>query len=144
MKAKIFYAIALMSAFMLLPVASAITVEVSNGEVSDIGKNELTTDFGMVTGEMTFNLGEFSWTPSEIWLIPENMDPDVFDKGLTQDKVLEMPDNVTSSPCRTAVYNNKTVGYGFKIYNTGTTTQIFSDGKFCGLAYNGTYFVFAK
>ena len=144
MRTKIFYGFALLSALMLMPAASAISVNVSNGEVSDIGVNELTTEFGMVKGEIRFSLGEFSWVPSEIWLVPENVDPEIFNKGLTQDSVIQMPENVTSSTCRTAVYYNKTSGYGFKVYNTGTTTQIFKDGKFCGLAYNGTYFMFAR
>jgi hypothetical protein len=144
MRAKIFYAITAMFGLLLLPVASAITVSVSNGGESNIGVNEVLTDFGMVTGEVRFKLGNFSWVPSEIWLLPNKTDPDVFSKGLTQNSVVEIPKNVTSSTCRTAVYYNNQTGYGFKIYNTGTTTQIFQNGTFCGLAYNGTYFVMAK
>ena len=72
------------------------------------------------------------------------MDPEIFSKGLTQETILEIPENLTFSTCRTAVYFNQTLGkYGFKIYNTGTTTQILPNGTFCGLAYDGTYWVIA-
>ncbi len=145
MRARIIPAV--VSTFLLIfaPAAYAITVEVSNGSASTIGNNVLPTSFGMVSGQIVFRLGNFSWVPGEVWLVPENIDPGVFSKGLTQQTVLELPKNITSSTCRTAVYYNQSSDrYGFKIYNTGTTTQIFSDGAFCGLAYNGTYFVFAK
>jgi hypothetical protein len=129
---------------VMLPAASAMTVEVSNGNSTSIGSSELLTDFGMVSGKIVFKLGNLSWVPSEIWLVPQNTEPDIFSKGLSQQTVIEIPSNVTSSTCRTAVYYNASSGHGFKIYNTGTTTQIFPNGTFCGLAYNGTYFVFAK
>lgn len=144
MKLKMFYTLALLLALTLLPAASAMTVEISNGSSSSIGSNEVLTDFGMVTGDIIFKLGNLSWVPVEVWLLPINIEPDIFTRGLTQDSVIEIPENVTSSTCRTALYYNKTSGYGFKVYNTGTTVQIFPNGTFCGLAYNGTYFVFAK
>lgn len=144
MWAKTFYVIAAAFGLMMLPAASAITVSVSDGGEANIGSNEVLTDFGMVTGDVRFKLGNFSWVPSEIWLLPEEVDPGEFSKGLTQDSVIEIPKNVTLSTCRTAVYYNNQTGYGFKVYNTGTTTQIFQNGTFCGLAYNGTYFVMAK
>ncbi len=144
MRAQVVSAILLVSVLISVPAASGITVEISNGNSTNIGTNEMLTNFGMVSGNIVFKLGNFSWTPTEIWLIPENIEPGVFSKGLTQQTTIEIPENVTSSTCRTAVYHNKSSGYGFKIYNTGTTTQIFSNGTFCGLAYNGTYFVFAK
>ncbi len=144
MRAKIIPAIVSTFFLLFVPTAFAITVEVSNGSATSIGNNELLTNFGMVSGQINFRLGNFSWVPSEIWLIPQDIDPDIFSKGLSQRAVLEIPRNITSSTCRTAVYYNQSSGYGFKIYNTGTTAQIFSDGTFCGLAYNGTYFVLAK
>lgn len=135
----------LVAAIILMPpFASSAMMSVSNGEVSDIGSNVLLTSFGMITGSLNFAIGNFTWVPTEIWLLPQEMDPDVFSKGLTQDSVLEIPENVTFSTCRTAVYRNVSVGFGFKIYNTGTTRQISQDGTFCGLAYNGTYFLYAK
>jgi hypothetical protein len=127
--------------FFLLPYAYAVTV--IGGSSSDVGTMSIPTEFGMVTGRVTFFLGNLTWVPSEIWLIGQNVDPSVFSKGLVQQTTIEIP-NVTQSTCRTAIYYNQTSGYGFKIYNTGTTTQIFPNGTFCGLAYNGTYFVFAK
>lgn len=119
-------------------------VDVREGESVDIGSNVVQTSFGMVTGSILFTIGNFSWVPGEIWLLPEDVDPSVFSKGLTQQATIELPQNVTSSTCRTAVYRNQTSGYGFKVYNTGTTVQISPDGAFCGLAYDGTYFVFAR
>ncbi len=127
-----------------LPLAYALTTTVSEGAISDTGNNLLNTNFGMVLGSIMFRLGNFQWQPNEIWLIPSQIDPDAFSKGLTQRTVLEVPQNQTFSTCRTAVYYNETVGYGFKIYNTGTTTQVLTNGTFCGLAYNGTYYVYAK
>ncbi len=128
----------------VIPVASAISVDVQNGNSTDMGANEIKTGFGMVTGSIKFRIGNVSWTPSEIWMLPADMDPEIFSKGLSQREVIEIPSNVTFSTCRTAVYHNSTVGYGFKVYNTGTTVQIMQNGTFCGLAYNGTYQVFAK
>lgn len=119
-------------------------VDVREGESVDIGSSVVQTSFGMVTGSILFTIGNFSWVPGEIWLLPEDVDPSVFSKGLTQQATIELPQNVTSSTCRTAVYRNQTSGYGFKVYNTGTTVQISPDGAFCGLAYDGTYFVFAR
>jgi len=144
MRVKVVSAAAVVLFTFLVPIASAITVQISNGNSTDMGSNEVLTEFGMVTGSVVFKVGNLSWVPSEIWLVPEDTDPDVFSKGLTQRTTLEIPANVTSSTCRTAVYYNQTSGYGFKVYNTGTTTQIFQNGTFCGLAYNGTYSVFAK
>ena len=134
------------SIFLLifLAPASAIVASVPEGGSVDIGYRTLQTGFGMVTGGIVFTIGNFSWVPSEIWLLQSDVDPYIFSKGLSQQDTIEIPQNVTSSTCRTAVYYNQTSGYGFKIYNTGTTTQIFQNGTFCGLAYNGTYFVFAK
>jgi len=144
MKIKISAAIGIILALLLAPSAHAITADVSSGGETDMGSMNVLTEFGMVTGSVTFILGNFSWVPDEIWLIPEDTEPDIFSKGLTQDSIIEIPENVTSSTCRTAVYYNNASGYGFKIYNTASTAQILGNGTFCGLAYNGTYFMFAK
>lgn len=138
---------ALVFSFFLLAFlapASATMVEVLDGGSVDIGSSVVQTSFGMVTGSILFTIGNLTWVPGEIWLLPADVDPSIFSKGLTQQTTIELPQNVTSSTCRTAVYRNQTLGYGFKFYNTGTTVQIFPDGTFCGLAYNGTYFVFAR
>jgi hypothetical protein len=119
-------------------------VDVRDGGAVDIGSRVMQASFGMVTGNIVFTIGNLSWVPGEIWLLPGDMDPSIFSKGLTQQSIIELPQNVTSSTCRTAVYYNQTSGYGFKVYNTGTTVQISQNGTFCGLAYNGTYFVFAR
>jgi hypothetical protein len=142
---KKFFALAFVAfSFVFAPFAQAIQSSVSNGEISDISYNEVLTEFGMVTGAIKFKLGNLHWTPQEIWLMPSEIDPDVFKSGLTQLDTIEVPENATFSTCRTAVYLNSSIGYGFKIYNTGSTTQILQNGTFCGLAYNGTYFVYAR
>ncbi len=124
--------------------ALAITTTIQQGQITDIGINQFLTDFGMIKGSITFSLGDLKWVPEAIWLLPSEIDPDVFSKNLTIKSYLEIPKNVTFSTCRTAIYFNQSVGYGFKIYNTETTTQILPNGTFCGLAYNGTYFIYAK
>ncbi len=131
--------------FLLLPIASALTTVINEGEIANLGNQEILTNFGMITGTINFKLGNYKWPPKEIWLLPEQTNPEIFSKGLTQETILEIPENITFSTCRTAVYFNQTLGkYGFKIYNTGTTTQILPNGTFCGLAYGGTYWVIAK
>ncbi|GEM_PF-1268910 len=136
---------ALITLLFLIPLASALTVSVNKGEIVKLEDEEILTDFGMVIGSINFKIGNYKWPPKEIWLLPEQIDPSQFSKGLTQKEVLEIPENLTFSTCRTAVYFNETMqAYGFKIYNTGTTKQIFENGTFCGLAYSGTYWVIAK
>ncbi|MEM7819159.1 MAG: hypothetical protein QW403_03405 [Candidatus Aenigmatarchaeota archaeon] len=128
-----------------IPVACALTVNINQGEIITINEQEILTNFGMIIGTINFKIGNYKWPPSEIWLLPEEINPSEFSKGLTQKEILEIPKNLTFSTCRTAVYFNETLGkYGFKIYNTGTTQQILENGTFCGLAYNGTYWVIAK
>ena len=133
---------------LILPAAYAISLQASEinvqeGVIADIGIQEISTNFGMVTGTINFKLANYSWHPEEIWLLPEKIDPDEFSKGLTIQTTLELPENISWSTCRTAVYYNSSIGYGFKIYNTGATTQILENGTFCGLAFNGTYYVYA-
>ncbi len=133
-----------LSLVLLAPAVFALSASITNGFVTDIGVNQMLTNFGMITGTTNFQLGNFSWPATEIWLLPTQIDPDVFNKGVTQLTTIEIPVNMTWSTCRTAIYNNETVGYGFKIYNTGSTKQILDNGTFCGLAYSGTYFIYAK
>jgi len=126
----------------LIPLAKALTVNVIQGEITHLEAQNISTDFGMIVGRINFKLGNFIWPPKEIWLLPEGVDPKDFSK---QNTTLEIPENITFSTCRTAVYYNQTLNaFGFKIYNTASATQIFPDGNFCGLAYNGTYTIIAK
>src|SRR5437879_1857767 len=97
---------------VLTPAVLSLATTLSNGTVTDFGANQLQTNFGMLTGSVQFKLGNFLWSPKEIWLLPSEIDPDIFAKGLSQQDVVEIPENVTWSTCRTAVYLNKTVGYG--------------------------------
>jgi hypothetical protein len=135
---------AILTLFALTPLAKSLTTSIAEGEITDIAVKQILTGFGMVTGTINFKLGNFSWQPEEIWLLPTDTSPDDFKSNVSMGETLEIPENTTWSTCRTAVYHNRTVGDGFKIYNTGTSTQIQPDGKFCGLAYNGTYYILAK
>lgn len=135
---------------LILPLAIATTlqasqVSVQEGNITNVGVKEVLTNFGMVIGTINFRIGSYSWPPEEIWLISEKVDPDLFSKGLKQNGTLEIPENLTFSTCRTAIYINTTSGIvGFKTYNTATKKQILENGTFCGLAYPGTYYVFAS
>lgn len=129
---------------LLIPLASATTVTLQNGQQTSIGLLEIPTNFGMIVGTIKFRLGNYQWTPKEIVLLPANITPEEFLGNASLEQTLEIPENITFSSCRTAVYYNEQYGYGFKIYNTRSTTQILPNGTFCGLAYEGTYFLFAK
>ncbi len=137
--------IALIVLLLSIPIVSALTVNIKEGEIISMNEQEILTNFGMLIGTINFRIGNYKWPPSEIWLLPEKINPSEFSKGLTQKEILEIPKNLTFSTCRTAVYFNETLGkYGFKIYNTPTTQQILENGTFCGLAYNGSYWVIAR
>jgi hypothetical protein len=126
----------------LVPLAAALTTDIIQDEITYLEAQNISTSFGMIIGTINFKLGHFSWPPKEIWLLSKEVDPSVFSK---QNRTLEIPENITFSTCRTAVYYNQTLDViGFKIYNTETKTQILQNGTFCGLAYNGTYTIVAK
>lgn len=134
MKKQIF---ALVTSFLLVPVAYSLTTTIIEGTVTDLGINEILTFFGMVKGTITFKLGSYTWPASEIWFLPEGTSPKQFKSSSTY---LEIPENITSSTCKTSVYYNETYGYAFKVLSS----QVMPDGSFCGLAYNGTYEILAK
>jgi hypothetical protein len=139
MKRIVFGVLALLA---LVHIASALTTEVMQGEIKTLEAQNISTDFGMIIGTINFKLGHFLWPPKEIWLLSANVDPSVFSR---QNTTLEIPENITFSTCRTAVYYNQTLNaIGFKIYNTASTTQILPNGTFCGLAYSGNYTIVAK
>lgn len=121
----------------LAQAANALTTTVKEGEVQEIGYREVLTSFGMVRGTITFKLGNYSWAPEEIWLLPENTTKEQFKATSTY---LEIPSNITFSTCKTSVYYNESLGYAFKILPSG----ILPNGTFCGLAYGGTYDVLAR
>ena len=126
------------------PLVKSLTTAIAEGEITDMAVKQILTGFGMLTGTINFKLGNFSWQPEEIWLLPTDTNPDDFKSNVSIGETLEIPENITWSTCRTAAYHNRTVGDGFKIYNTGTSIQIQPNGTFCGLAYNGTYYILAK
>ncbi len=122
---------------LLIPVAFSLKASIKEGEIAEIGNNELLVSFGMVKGSISFRLGEYKWPASEIWLVPEGSLPSYYKSTGTY---LELPENITFSTCKTSVYYNESLGYAFKILGS----QIAENGSFCGLAYNGSYDVIAK
>jgi hypothetical protein len=123
--------------FTSIQIVYALSVNLTQGQITDIGIQEILTDFGMLVGTIKFRLGELSWPPEEIWLLPENTLPSQFKANSTY---LEIPTNLIFSTCKTSVYYNQSLGYAFKILSS----QILPNGTFCGLAYNGTYVILAK
>jgi len=123
----------------LLPVVFAIApVQIEDSQIQDIGYQEIFPGFGMIRGSIVFKLGEYSWAPKEIWLLPEGTNREDFKATSTY---LELPENLTFSTCKTSVYYNETTGkYAFKILSSA----ILPNGTFCGLAYGGTYNIYAK
>lgn len=122
---------------LLVPLVCALTTTVTNGNINELQAQQLLTDYGMLKGTITFKLGNYTWPSSEIWLVPDGSLPNQFKSTSTY---LELPENVTSSTCKTSVYYNETTGYAFKVLST----QILPNGTFCALAYNGTYNLVAK
>lgn len=133
MKEKIFFVFVL-SAF-LIPVAYSLSITITEGAISEIGSNEFVVPFGMIVGSITFRLGNYTWPATEIWLVPQGTLPGYFKAN---NSYLELPENLTSSKCKTSIYYNSTYGFAFKILQTGV------DGSFCGLAYGGIYDIIAK
>jgi len=120
----------------LTPLAYALTATITEGRITDLGANQFLTNFGMLTGAITFKLGEYSWQVDEVWLVPANTLPEQFKSNSTY---LEIPANVTFSTCKTSVYFNSTYGFAFK-----SLSAVLPNGTFCMLAYNGTYDIVAR
>lgn len=114
----------------------ALTATITEGKITDLGANQFLTNFGMVTGAITFKLEDYNWQAEEIWLVPANTLPAQFKSNNTY---LEIPANITFSTCKTSIYYNSTYGFAFK-----SLADILPNGTFCILAYNGTYDVVAK
>ena len=117
--------------------AYGISIKIENGKILEIGSLEIPTQYGMIKGSIKFKLGNLSWKPKEIWLVPENSNPKNF-KSLSE--YLELPESVFSKTCKTSIYYNESLGYAFKILES----QIEENGSFCGLAYPGTYEILVK
>ncbi|MEM7826106.1 MAG: hypothetical protein QW451_00540 [Candidatus Aenigmatarchaeota archaeon] len=116
--------------------AQAISVNIREGEISQLEPQEIFVNFGMLTGAITFRLGNYTWPAKEIWLVPIGTNPSQFKSNSTY---LEIPDNITYTTCKTSVYYNSTYGFAFK-----SLAEILPNGSFCILAYNGTYDLIAK
>lgn len=121
----------------LFPPINALNINITRGEVVNLGTKEILTEFGMIIGTIKFKLGTYYWSPKEIWLVPDGTLPNQFKSNSTY---LEIPKNLTFSSCKTSVYYNQTLGYAFKILSS----QILENGTFCGLAYSGSYIILAK
>jgi len=126
----------LMAAIMLVPLAYAFNTVITEGTITSLGLNQFLANFGMLTGAITFKLGNYTWPTNEVWLVPANTLPEQFKSNSTY---LEIPTNVTFSTCKTSVYYNSTYGFAFK-----SLTEILPNGTFCILAFNGTYDIVAR
>jgi hypothetical protein len=134
MKKKILFAI--VAATLALPLAYALSANVIEGTISQLEPQQFLVNFGMLTGAITFKLGDYTWPAKEIWLVPVGKDPSQFKSNSTY---LELPANLTYTTCKTSVYYNSSYGFAFK-----SLAEILPNGTFCILAYNGTYDVVAK
>jgi len=126
----------LIAATSLVPLAYALTATITDGTITDIGANQFLTNFGMLTGAITFKLGNQVWPTDEVWLVPANSVPEQFK---STGAYLEIPVNVTYTTCKTSVYSNSTYGFAFK-----SLADFLPNGTFCILAYNGTYDIMAR
>jgi hypothetical protein len=126
----------LIATVLLVPLTYALSTTISEGTITDLGLNQFLTNFGMLTGAITFKLGNYTWPVNEIWLVPTNTMPDQFKSNSTY---LEIPANITFSTCKTSIYYNSTYGFAFK-----SLAAVLPNGTFCILAYNGTYDIIAK
>ncbi|MBI5061803.1 MAG: hypothetical protein HZB67_05840 [Candidatus Aenigmarchaeota archaeon] len=113
------------------------TADVSNGAVQ--GFSIESAPYGAVTGTIRFRLGNWTWYPEEVWLVPEG---EVDDYRYTN-KYYQIASSVGNDPilnatnrCRTSVYN-LTDKKGFK-------SSIGAGGTFCVLADQGRYKIYAK
>ena len=134
MKKKILFAI--VAATLALPLAYALSADVIEGTISQLEPQQLQVNFGMLTGAISFKLGDYTWPANEIWLVPVGKNPSQFKSNSTY---LELPANLTYTTCKTSVYYNSSYGFAFK-----SLAEILPNGTFCILAYNGTYDIVAK
>jgi len=134
MKKKILFAI--VAATLALPLAYALSADVIEGTISQLEPQQLQVNFGMLTGAISFKLGDYTWPANEIWLVPVGKDPSQFKSNSTY---LELPANLTYTTCKTSVYYNSSYGFAFK-----SLAEILPNGTFCILAYNGTYDIVAN
>ncbi|MEM5869580.1 MAG: hypothetical protein QXR09_00195 [Candidatus Aenigmatarchaeota archaeon] len=121
---------------LLVSSVQALSVNITEGMISSLEPKEFLVNFGMLTGAITFRLGNYTWPANEVWLVPVGTNPNQFKSNNTY---LEIPENITYTTCKTSVYFNSTYGFAFK-----SLAKILPDGTFCILAYNGTYDVVAK
>lgn len=120
----------------LVPLAYALSTTITEGTIVDLGVKQSLSNFGMLTGAITFKLGNYTWPANEVWLVPSNTLPEQFKSNSTY---LELPANVTFSTCKTSIYFNSTYGFAFK-----GLADVLPNGTFCILAYNGTYDIVAR
>jgi hypothetical protein len=113
------------------------SVDVSQGNLASFDVQS--APYGAVAGTVKFRLGNWTWYPQEIWLVPEGV-PDDY-KAMSRyyqisSSVSDPILNKTNS-CKTSLYN-LTEKRAYK------ALQIGSDGTFCILADSGRYKIYAK
>ncbi len=120
--------------FLVIP---AVGIGVSEGEISDLGEISL-TPYGMIKGRIIFELGNLSWYPEEIWILPEGMETSSFKSTGETLKLSSSGSDIIGSNCETRIYeSNQSIA--FKI-----TSSKISEGNFCALVHGGEYEIKAK
>jgi len=114
------------------------SLDISQGGMQSV--NIDSAPYGAAVGTIKFRLGNWTWYPQEIWLVPEG-NPDDY---RSMSKYYQISTSAGSDPllvntnyCKTSIYNLTGVK-GFK------ALQIGSDGTFCILAEPGRYRIYAK
>lgn len=121
---------------LLIGATYALTIDVIQGDVRDLGSLVL-SPFAIVKGSISFKVGEYSWYPQEIWIIPVGTNPDQFRSASSSN---ELPSNSSDlGKCTTNIYTNATIGTAYKI-----TASNINKGVFCAAISAGSYEVLAK
>lgn len=114
------------------------SIDITQGGVQSI--NIETAPYGAAAGTIKFKLGNWTWYPQEVWLVPEG-EPDDY---RSMSKYYQISASAGSDPllnktnyCKTSLYN-LTGKRAFKALQVG------SDGSFCVLADPGRYRIYAK
>ncbi|MBI4896478.1 MAG: hypothetical protein HY832_02920 [Candidatus Aenigmarchaeota archaeon] len=111
-------------------------ITIRNGTITTLPDIELEV-YGAAVGTVRIKLGDYRWTPDELWLVPEGTSIEHY-RSASQQSELPSYLNVTNN-CKTSLYHNATTEkYAYKILSLG------ANGSFCILASAGTYDLYAK
>lgn len=128
--------IILLSILLLLGATYALTIDVAQGDVRDLGSLTL-SPFAVVKGTISFKVGDYSWYPQEIWIVPIGTTPEQFKSTGNYN---DLPSNTSDlGKCTTNIYSNLTLGTAYKI-----TASNINRGAFCAAILAGSYEVLAK